>query len=248
MSLEFECEQPAAHAGRIIVLDDEVRRLDTVRGLLTLQGFEVRTVGHSARLYRCIELEPFDLLILNTTMQPDEGLSVHERLRLAGRVIPTLMLTAGGSPIGRVNGFAGGPDDLLAWPFLPDELMARIRAIFRRKKSVHGDQRIGRKNDLIFGRFYFDMALGQLTKDGSVVDLNTAEARLLPALAATPNRAVSRENLLIRARGRDYGASGRSIDVRIRRLRRLLEDDPSRPRLVRTVRGLGYMLVAEAMT
>jgi two-component system, OmpR family, phosphate regulon response regulator OmpR len=247
MSLEFECEQPAVQAGRIIVLDDEVRRLDTLQAFLTSEGFEVRTVGHSARLYRCIELERFDLLILNTTMQPDDGLSVYKRLRLAGRAIPTLMLAAGGSPVDRMNGLASGPDDLLAWPFLPDELMARIRAILR-KKSMHGDQPIDRKSDLIFGRFYFDMALRQLTKDGSVVDLHTAEARLLAALAATPNRAVSRANLLDRARARDYGASGRSIDVRIRRLRQLLEDDPSRPRLVRTVRGLGYMLVAEVMT
>jgi two-component system phosphate regulon response regulator OmpR len=247
MSLEFECEQRAGRAGRIIVVDDEVRRLDALQGFLTSQGFEVRTVGHRARLYRWIELEPFDLLILNTTMQADDGLSVYERLRLAGRAIPTLMLTAGDGPIGRVNGLASGPDDHLAWPFLPDELMARIRAIFR-QRSVHGDRQIDRKRDLIFGRFYFDMALRQLTRDGSVVDLNTAEARLLAALAATPNQAVSRENLLVRARGRDYGASGRSIDVRIRRLRQLLEDDPSRPRLVRTVRGLGYMLVAEVMT
>jgi two-component system, OmpR family, phosphate regulon response regulator OmpR len=102
--------------------------------------------------------------------------------------------------------------------------------------------------DLVFGRCYFDTALRQLTKDGEVVDLTAAEARLLVALAVTPNHAVSRDSLLVRARGRDYGAAGRSIDVRIRRLRQMIEDDPSTPRFIKTIRGSGYMLVAEVMT
>jgi DNA-binding response OmpR family regulator len=204
----------------------------------------VRTVGDSGRLYRNLEREPFDLLVLDVAMEPEDGLSVCKRLRREGQTIPILMLTARGDPIDRVIGLETGADDYLAKPFLPRELIARIRAILRRQ-YVLGNESVNAGKDLIFGRFYVDMTLRQLTKDGDVVSLNTAERRLLEALAATPNRAVSRENLLVRARGRDYEASGRSVDVQILRLRQIIEDDPSRPRYIKTVWGLGYMLIAE---
>jgi two-component system phosphate regulon response regulator OmpR len=246
MKTDSECGPQSGRATRIIVLDDEAELRNMLQRFLTSQGFDVRTVGDSGRLYRKLEREPFDLLILDIAMEPEDGLSVCKRLRTEGQTIPILMLTARGDPVDRVIGLETGADDYLAKPFLPRELIARMRAILRRQTRF-GSEALNGKRNLVFGRFYFDLALRQLTKDGAPVYLNTAEARLLEALAATPNRAVSREILLVRARGRDYEASGRSVDVQVLRLRQIIEDDPSRPRHIKTVWGLGYMLIADVM-
>lgn len=229
---------------RIIVLDDEAELRNMLENFLTAQGFEVRTVADSMRLYRRLEREPFDLLILDVSMEPEDGLSVCRRLRGEGQTIPILMLTARGDPIDRVIGLETGADDYLGKPFLPRELVARVKAILRRQYVLRG-RSIDPNGGLLFGRFHFDLSKRQLTRDGELVNLNSAESRLLEALASTPNRAVSRENLLVRARGRDYDVLGRSVDVQVLRLRQIIEEEPSRPRYIRTVWGLGYMLVAE---
>ena len=228
---------------RIIVLDDEAELRNMLQRFLTGHGFHVRAVADGKQLNRYLQREPYDLLVLDLMMEPEDGLSVCRRLRAEGQTLPILMLTAKGDPADRVIGLDTGADDYLAKPFLPDELVARIRALLRRQKIAAGDPTVASQM-LSFGEFRFDVGKQTLTRAGVPVEVHSAQMLLLQALGASPNRPVSRENLLARARGRDHDALDRSIDVQILRLRQIVEEDPSKPRFIKTVWGVGYMLVA----
>jgi two-component system phosphate regulon response regulator OmpR len=238
------------HAGRLIVLDDELEIRNMLERYLVTQGFQVRTVKNSMQLESQLERQPYDLLVLDVMLDGENGLSVCRRLRSGGQTIPILMLTARGDPVDKVLGLETGADDYLAKPFVPSELVARIRAILRRQNilnkqsSLRGDAAPD-GDCLRFGRFRLDLTRQELSDNGAVVELNSAELRLLCAMAATPNRPVSRMNLLERARGREYEAQQRSVDVQVLRLRQIIEDDIASPRHIRTVWGLGYMLIAD---
>lgn len=228
---------------RIIVLDDEAELRNMLQRFLAGHGFKVRAVADGKQLDRYLQREPYDLLVLDLMMEPEDGLSICRRLRAEGQTLPILMLTAKGDPADRVLGLDTGADDYLAKPFLPDELVARIRALLRRQKIAAGDPTVTSQM-LSFGEFRFDVGKQTLTRAGEPVEVHSAQMLLLHALGSSPNRAVSRENLLARARGRDHDALDRSIDVQILRLRQIVEEDPSKPRFIKTVWGVGYMLVA----
>lgn len=232
---------------RIAVVDDETELRDMLTRYLRSQGFDVRTAADGIRLDRLMEREPFDLLILDLMMEPEDGLSICRRLRAEGQNIPILMLTARGDPVDRVIGLETGADDYLAKPFVPRELVARVRAMLRRQLVLKGYTPLA-PSKLVFGSYLLDVAKGILLKAGQEVPLNSAEFRLLAALASTPNRAVSRENLMSRSRGREYEANERSVDVQILRLRQIIEETPGKPRFLKTIWGSGYMLLADVIT
>ncbi|MEC3764289.1 response regulator [Cupriavidus sp. SS-3] len=228
---------------RIVVLDDEAELRNMLQRFLTGHGFRVRAVADGKQLDKYLQREPHDLLVLDLMMEPEDGLTICKRLRAEGHTLPILMLTARGDPMDRVAGLETGADDYLAKPFVPDELVARIRALLRRQKMSAGDPTVTTQR-LRFGDFTFDVGKQTLLRGGEPVEVHSAQMLLLHALGSSPNRAVSRENLLARARGRDHDALDRSIDVQILRLRQIIEDDPSKPRFIKTVWGVGYMLVA----
>lgn len=239
--------KPGYKAKKILVLDDENELRSMLQRYLSDQGFEVRTAENSARLDRYLQREPFDLLVLDLMMEPEDGLSVCRRLRAAKYTLPILMLTARGDPIDRVIGLETGADDYLAKPFLPQELVARIKAIFRRQALQRGEKPSG-SGEVCFGPYRLDITRQTLYRADQPLALNSAEMNLLIALATTPNRPISRENLLNRARGREYEALDRSVDVQILRLRQQLEVQPSEPRWLKTVWGMGYMLIVDSET
>ena len=228
---------------RIIVLDDEAELRNMLQRFLTGHGFHVRVVADGKQLDRYLQREPYDLLVLDLMMEPEDGLTICRRLRAEGQTLPILMLTAKGDPVDRVVGLETGADDYLAKPFLPDELVARIRALLRRQKMAAGVPTVTSQT-LRFGEYQFDVGTQTLLHRGEPVEVHSAQMLLLHALGSSPNRPVSRENLLARARGRDHDALDRSIDVQILRLRQIIEDDPAKPRFIKTVWGVGYMLVA----
>jgi DNA-binding response OmpR family regulator len=238
---------------RIVVLDDEVEIRNMLQRFLTAQGFTVRAVKSSVELDVILERHPFDLLILDVMMPGEDGLAVCRRLRAEGQTIPVLMLTARGDPVDKVLGLEIGADDYLAKPFLPSELVARIRAILRRQQYLTRLQNVrggvllaGDPEFLHFGSFRFDLRRHELwSEEAGLVDLGSGEMLLLRALAETPNRPVSRANLIERARGPAPEVTTRSVDVQVLRLRQVIEADASTPRHIRTVWGVGYMLVAE---
>jgi two-component system phosphate regulon response regulator OmpR len=233
-------ERPA----RIIVLDDEAELRNMLLRFLRGHGFEVRAAEDSKRLNRYLEREPFDLLILDLMIGEEDGLEICAKLRAQGQTLPILMLTAKGDPLDRVTGLETGADDYLAKPFLPRELVARINALLRRQKMAAGDVTVTSQR-VRFGDFTLDVGKQELFRGAETLEIHSAQMLLLVALASSPNRAVSRDNLLARARGRDHDALDRSIDVQVLRLRQIVEDDPAKPRFIRTVWGVGYMLVAD---
>lgn len=231
---------------RIAIVDDEAELRHMLTNYLRSQGFDVRTAADGIRLDRLLDREPFDVLILDLMMAPEDGLSICRRLRAEGQTMPILMLTARGDPVDRIVGLETGADDYLTKPFIPGELVARIRAMLRRQLILKGHTP-SIPSTLVFGSYRLDLANGSLLKDSQEVLLNAAEFRLLAALATTPNRAVSRENLMSRSRGREYEANERSVDVQILRLRQIIEDVPGKPRYIKTVWGSGYMLIANVI-
>lgn len=233
-------ERPA----KIIVLDDEAELRNMLQRFLTGHGFEVRVVEDSKRLDRYLQREPYDLLVLDLMIGEENGLEICNRLRAEGQTLPILMLTAKGDPLDKVIGLETGADDYLAKPFLPRELVARIRALLRRQKIASGDPTVTSET-VRFGDFSLDIAKQLLSRGGEPLDIHSAQMLLLVALGSSPNRPVSRDNLIARARGRDHGALDRSIDVQVLRLRQIVEDDPSKPRFIKTVWGVGYMLIAD---
>jgi two-component system phosphate regulon response regulator OmpR len=229
---------------KIIVLDDEAELRNMLQRFLTGHGFEVRVVEDSKRLDRYLQREPYDLLVLDLMIGEENGLEICSRLRAEGRTLPILMLTAKGDPLDKVVGLETGADDYLAKPFLPRELVARIRALLRRQKIASGDPTVT-SQAVRFGDFSLDLGKQSLSRKGEPLDIHSAQMLLLVALASSPNRPVSRDNLIARARGRDHDALDRSIDVQVLRLRQIVEEDPSKPRFIKTVWGVGYMLIAD---
>ncbi|ABE31221.1 two component transcriptional regulator, winged helix family [Paraburkholderia xenovorans LB400] len=179
-------------------------------------------------------------------------LSICRRLRAEGETLPILMLTARGDPVDRVIGLELGADDYLAKPFLPNELLARVRALLRRRDMLRKqldatDGAMPGKDVALlrFGPFRLDIGRRILSRDDNLqVDIGNSDMQLLCALARTPNRPVSRAKLIERARGAGSDASGRIVDMQIWRIRQIVETDVSSPRNIRTVWGVGYMLVA----
>jgi DNA-binding response OmpR family regulator len=228
---------------KIIVLDDEAELRNMLQRFLTGHGFEVRVVEDSKRLDRYLQREPYDLLVLDLMIGEENGLEICGRLRAEGQTLPILMLTAKGDPIDKVVGLETGADDYLAKPFLPRELVARIRALLRRQKIASGDPTVTSQT-VRFGDYSLDLGKQLLMRAGEPLEIHSAQMLLLAALAS-PNRPVSRDNLIARARGRDHEALDRSIDVQVLRLRQIVEDDPSKPRFIKTVWGVGYMLIAD---
>jgi two-component system, OmpR family, response regulator len=187
----------------------------------------------------------YDLIVLDVMMPGEDGLSVCRRLSASGSV-PILMLTALGEETDRIVGLEIGADDYLAKPFNPRELVARIKAILRRstKAEPYAGTLSGRR--IAFAHWIIDTDSRVLSnEDGEQIDLTSAEFKLLTVLLERPRFVLSRDQLLDLTAGRAASVFDRTIDNQISRLRRKIELDPSRPRIVTTVRGGGYCLAAD---
>ncbi len=236
-----ESPQSPAPRERILVLDDDPELRGLLERYLSAQGFRVRVLPDAEQLYRLLGRERYDALVLDVSMPGEDGLAVCARLRAQGEWLPIVMLTARADLVNRVVGLEIGADDYMAKPFEPRELLARLNAQLRRRR-VEG-QRESAEQQQAVGTWVFDTANGQLTRGEETLELKPSEAALLRALLSQPHCPLSRERLIEIARGRNVELSERTIDVQILRLRRMIELDPTRPRLIQTVWGVGYMFV-----
>ena len=235
-----------ARVDKILVVDDDARIRDLLRRYLTQEGFDVLLAEDGKALSRVLLREPVDLIVLDLMMPGEDGLSVCRRLRAANDRTPIIMLTAKGEDIDRIVGLEIGADDYLGKPFNPRELLARIHAVLRRRPPVEAPGSPSVDKAIIrFGPFTFDMGARTLFRDTEELTLTTGEFSMLKALVRHARQPLSREKLALLARGRDFEPFDRSLDVQVSRLRKLIETDPTAPRYIQTVWGVGYVFVPD---
>ena len=238
-------------AATVVVVDDEADLRDAVVAYLTRQGFSVRGAANAPELRAHLAAAPADLVVLDITMPGEDGLSVARWLRARGDEVGIVMLTAAAEVVDRVVGLEVGADDYVAKPFDLRELLARLRAVLRRRTATAAPAAAaepappGRR--VRMGRNRLDLDMRRLFgPDGREVPLVASEFELLRAFAERPGRTLSRETLLDLAHPHGEEHFDRSIDVRITRIRRKIEAEPSQPAVIRTVRGLGYVFDPDA--
>lgn len=234
------------HKTRILVVDDDSRMRDLLSRYLGEQGFNVRTAANSTEMNRLITRESFDLLILDLMLPGEDGLSICRRLRGGNENIPIIMLTAKGDDVDRIVGLEVGADDYLPKPFNPRELVARIQAVLRRRPQPGPPGAPTSETEIVeFGEFKLNLGGRSLSRHGEDISLTTGEFALLKVLVQHPRAPLSRDKLMELARGREFGAFDRSIDVQVSRLRKLIEPDPTKPAFIQTVWGFGYVFIPD---
>ncbi|CED70210.1 response regulator homolog OmpR [Aliivibrio wodanis] len=230
---------------KILVVDDDARLRSLLERYLSEQGFQVRSVANSEQMDRLLARETFHLMVLDLMLPGEDGLSICRRLRSSNNMLPILMLTAKGDEIDRIVGLEVGADDYLPKPFNPRELLARIRAVLRRQVIEAPGAPSAEDKMVEFGEFRLNLGTREMFRNEEPMPLTSGEFAVLKSLVTNMREPMSRDKLMNMARGREYSAMERSIDVQISRLRRMIEVDPSRPRYIQTVWGLGYVFVPD---
>lgn len=233
---------------KIVVVDDDMRLRSLLERYLIEQGYQVRSAANAEQMDRLLERENFHLLVLDLMLPGEDGLSICRRLRQNDSDIPIIMLTAKGDEVDRIIGLELGADDYLPKPFNPRELLARIKAVLRRHKTELPGAPTQQEDKVTFGEYTLHLATREMYHKDTTVSLTSGEFAVLKVLVSHPREPLSRDKLMNLARGRDYSALERSIDVQVSRLRRLIEKDPTNPRYIQTVWGLGYVFVPDGVT
>jgi two-component system phosphate regulon response regulator OmpR len=224
---------------RILLIEDDPRLAGLVTEYLGEAGFVVSTAATGRAGLDRIGREPFDAVVLDLMLPDIDGLEVCRQLRASSSEVPVLMLTARGDTMDRVVGLEIGADDYMPKPFEPRELLARLRAILRRRPSARGS------DVLRFGRLEIDRGARAVRVDGTERSLTSHQFTLLVALAEKAGRVLSRDSLMDLVKGEPLEAFDRSIDVHVSRIRAAIEDDPKKPRRILTVRGAGYVFARQ---
>jgi two-component system OmpR family response regulator len=230
-------------ARRILVVDDDASLRQHVAGYLEDHGYVLHTAGDAAEMEAALAADPIDLVILDVMMPGEDGLSICRRLSESGGPA-IIMVSAMGEEIDRVLGLELGADDYVPKPCSPRELLARVKAVLRRRDEARGDVPRRGKSYTFMG-FTLDMTRRQLrAPNGAAVLLTAGEFSLLTAFLEHPQRILTRDQLLDMARGGEADVFDRAIDVQISRLRRKLnactEDE-----IIKTYRGAGYLFDAK---
>jgi len=221
---------------RILLIEDDRQLTDMLTEYLQPLGMRVTAAGSAAEGLRLVERDSFDALVLDVMLPDGDGFDVCRTVRSRSD-IPILMLTARGDELDRIVGLELGADDYLPKPFNPRELLARLRAILRRRNVPAA----ARSQTLQFGRLEIDRDARAVRIDGEPRALTGYQFDLLSTLAAHAGRVMSRDALMEKLKGENLEAFDRSLDVHISRIRAVIEDDPKHPRRIITVRGAGYV-------
>lgn len=230
----------------VLIVDDDVEIRELLCRYLSDFGFETTGVGDGIEMRTAMASDRFDVVILDLMLPGEDGLTLCRELRETSN-IPIIMLTARSETADRIVGLELGADDYVIKPFDARELVARIHTILRRSKlGLHaGETRQAQEKHIVFADWTLDKTMRQLTDpQHMVVPLSNAEFRLLWAFLERPRRVLSRDQLMDAARGQFVCAFDRSIDLLVSRLRQKIKDDPKNPKLLKTVRGEGYIFDA----
>lgn len=226
---------------RLLVVDDEAPLREMVQDYLSMHGFDGRTVADGAGMWAEFARVPPDLVILDVNLAAESGYDLARQLAGRSRA-GILMLTAVGDLPGRLEGLAAGADDYMPKPFEPRELLARVRSVLRRL----GEADSTASPIVCIGRCKFDQTGRKLVGPGGEdVPLTAMEFDLLSLFMRHPREILSRERLCLLAHDRDLAPGDRSIDIRVTRLRKKIENDPEEPTVLKTVRGEGYLYEPE---
>jgi DNA-binding response OmpR family regulator len=228
---------------KILVVDDDADLRWMVNKYLSKHEYSVTLAEDGEKMREALERESFDLAILDINLPGEDGLSLARYLR-GNHDIGIIMLSAAAEVFDRIVGLEMGADDYVTKPFEPRELLARVKSVLRRVQNTAEAGVDGTARLMKFGEFSLDLDAHQLlNQENQVVSITSMEFDLLKAFAENPNKVLSRDQLLNLSHNRDWDPFDRSIDIRITRLRRKIEREPSRPQIIKTVRGAGYIFV-----
>jgi DNA-binding response OmpR family regulator len=223
---------------RVLLIDDDKRLHELLLTYLEQNGFSVTGAPDGKRGLSALDAETFDIVLLDVMMPGMDGLEVCRRIRQKSRV-PILMLTAKGDETDRVVGLELGADDYIAKPFGPRELVARLRAVLRRVNPQ------AQSEVVVVNEISIDVPGHKVDVDGREIELTGIEFDILLGLARRAGRVVGRDALLSEAGRGDVTVGDRTVDVHISHLRQKLGDDPRSPKKIKTIRGIGYVLVKD---
>ena len=231
-------EQP-----HIALVDDDPKIRELTAKYLSDQELSVKTAANGSELDELMKNNNISLIILDLMMPEESGLNICQRLRVNNVEIPIIMLTAKGDEVDRIVGLEMGADDYLPKPVNPRELLARVNAILRRQQQSS----IQNTKDIFeFGNFSFDISNRSLHKNGQEIQITAGEYDLLRVFAERPKQPLSRDQIMQLAKGKELDVFDRSIDVQISRLRRLIEEDPNKPKFLQTKWGFGYIFIPDS--
>ena len=237
--------------GRVLVLDDDPRIRQMLQRYLTGEGFAVELAGTIRQAQQAFARQSIDLILLDLKLGPENGLDFARDVRATNKHIPIIILSSKNDVLDKVVGLEIGADDYVSKPFHLRELLARMRSLMRRvaldgSLRVEGNTDVLRKEYVSFGKWRLARANQSVTSThGAELALTSREFKLLDIFVKQPQRILSRDQLLDKISGRNWSPYDRSIDTQIRRLRKKIEDDPGNPKLIKTVRGEGYMLAVD---
>lgn len=233
----------------VLVVDDNDRLRRIVCESLEAEGYLVFAAANGKEAVDAIQAQSIDALVLDIVLPDEDGLSLIARIRKTSDA-PVILVSGKNAWVDKVIGLEMGADDYLGKPFEMKELCARVKANVRRYRSGgrEAETRAATPAPIMFDRWTLDPAKFQaFDNEGASADLTVMEFRLLQALAETPNCVLSREQILARARADSLAVFDRAVDIQITRIRRKIGDDARSPRIIKTVRGAGYMFACKTV-
>jgi two-component system OmpR family response regulator len=229
----------------ILIVDDDAEIRGLLRDYLRKNGYEASVAADGKAMWAALARGRVDLIVLDLMLPGDDGLTLCRKLR-ADADTPVIMLTARGEETDRIVGLEMGADDYLAKPFSPRELLARIKSVLRRYRSLPMNLRADDAREIAFAGWRLDTVARHLVSpDRVVTSLSGAEYQLLRVFLSHPNHVLTRDQLMLLSKGHEADPLDRSIDIAVSRLRHRLADDPADPKIIKTVRGEGYVLAVE---
>ena len=226
----------------ILIVDDDAEIRNLLGEYLRKNGYETAVAADGRAMWTALARGRVDLIVLDLMLPGEDGLTLCRKLR-AKSDTPVIMLTARGEETDRIVGLEMGADDYLAKPFSPRELLARIKSVLRRTRSLPRNLRADEARAIAFAGWRLDAVARQLVSaDGVVTSLSGSEYQLLRIFLSHASHVLTRDQLMLLSKGREADPLDRSIDIQVSRLRHRLGDDSADPQIIKTVRGEGYVL------
>ena len=228
----------------ILIVEDELVTRNTLKSIFEAEGYDVFEATDGAEMHQVLSEHDVNLVIMDINLPGKNGLLLARELREQANVA-LMFLSGRDNEVDKILGLEIGADDYITKPFNPRELLARIRAVLRRQANELPGAPSQEEAVIAFGKFKLTLGTREMFREDEPLPLTSGEYAVLKALVSHPREPLSRDKLMNLARGREYSAMERSIDVQISRLRRMVEEDPAHPRYIQTVWGLGYVFVPD---